>query len=46
MGTNFKKIEKAWRAGDHDIAIRLLKAMIFEEVLTQKTVMDYCVRSG
>ena len=41
---NFRKIEKAWRAGDHDIAIRLLKAMIFEAGLRQKNVMDYCVR--
>ena len=38
---NFRKIEKAWRAGDHDIAIRLLKAMIFETGLTQKNIMDY-----
>ena len=38
---NFRKIEKALRAGDHDIAIRLLKEMIFEAELTQKSVMDY-----
>ena len=43
-GMNFRRIEKARRAGDHDIAIRLLKAMIFEAGLTQKSVMDYCIR--
>ena len=33
---NFRKIEKAWRAGDHDIAIRLLKAMIFDHEAHQR----------
>jgi hypothetical protein len=41
---NFMKIKKALRAGDHDTAIRLLKAMIFEAGLTQKNVLDCCIR--
>lgn len=43
---NFRAIEREWKSGNKEIAIRLLKSMIFEAGLMQKTVMDYCIASA
>ena len=38
---NWREIQKEWEAGNHEIAIRLLKSMIFELRFKQKRLFDF-----
>ncbi len=38
---NWKKIQQAWEAGDHQIAVRLLESMIYEMRLRQLSLSEF-----
>jgi hypothetical protein len=38
---NWREIQKEWEAGNHEIAIRLLKSMIYELRFKQKRLFDF-----
>ena len=38
---NWKQIQKEWEAGRHEIAIKLLRAMIYESRFRQRSLADF-----
>lgn len=38
---NWKEIQKEWEAGRYEIAIKLLKVMIYESLFRQKRLSEF-----